>query len=87
MQKVVVCGADGERVSLAFVRQEGRTVYVCAASRYGEVLGGSDAPLVGFSAEHVEGLDQVDAAHPDMANGSLGRLLNPPAPTPPVEDR
>ncbi len=62
MQKVVVRGADGVKVPLAFVRRAGHVVYVCAENRYTEVLAGSDDPIVGFPIEDVEGLPALDLA-------------------------
>jgi len=50
----MVRGADGEKKALAFVRRAGGVVYVCAESRYADVLNGNEDPIVGFPAENVE---------------------------------
>ena len=54
VQKAEVKGADGSRVVLAYVRETGGTVYVCAPSRLKDVEAGDDEPVVGFPREDVE---------------------------------
>lgn len=57
MKKVVVRGADGADHTLALVREEGRTVYVCPISKYQEAVRGCDDAVVGFPVtDVVEGL-------------------------------
>ena len=53
MKKVIVRGADGTEHTLALVRDEGRTVYVCPISRYQEAASGCDDAVVGFPVSDV----------------------------------
>ena len=54
MQKVTIRGADGQKVVLAFVRQDERTVYACALKRFRQVAAGDEGPVVGFPKEDAE---------------------------------
>jgi hypothetical protein len=58
VQKVMVRGADGESRVLAFIRQQGETVYVCALHRYSEAKRGDEQSVVGFPKRDVTHLDR-----------------------------
>jgi hypothetical protein len=51
-QKVLVRGADGAERELVLLRIEGKTAYVCNASRYGDAVDNPDL-WVGFPIADV----------------------------------
>ena len=60
MQRISVIGAGGDRRQLALVRSEGRVRFACPIDRYESVMAGTCDTIVGFPAEDVELLEDVE---------------------------